>query len=58
MSSITVFLRFVHRDGDENINASRVLSRECFEEWFSSKGEKVPRDPEEAFRKALIGNCN
>ena len=58
MSSLAVFLRFVHRDEEGNIDASRVVSRQCFDEWLSSKGENVPRDPEEAFRKALIGHCN
>ena len=58
MASIHVFLRFVHRNEHGNFDASGVVSRECFEEWLRSKGNNVPRDPEEAFRKALIGHCN
>ena len=57
MSSINVFLRFVQRDEKGNIDASRVISEACFAEWLSSKRENVPRDPEEAFRKSLIGHC-
>ena len=57
MSSITVFLRYVQREEKGNIDASRVISEACFKEWLTSKRENVPRDPEEAFRKSLVGHC-
>ena len=58
MSSITVFLRYVQRDEKGNIDASQVISEACYVEWLNSKVENVPLDPEEAFRKSLIGHCS
>ena len=58
MSAIAVFLRFVSCDADGNIDASRIVSRECYEKWLKSKEDKPPRDPEEAFRKAVTGHCS
>ena len=58
MSAVSVFLRFVSYDADGKNDASRILSRECYEAWLDSKGAMTPRNPEEAFRKAIIGHCN
>ena len=58
MSATEVLLRFVTSDADGNIDATRIVSRECYEEWLSNKEINTPRDPEEAFRKAVIGHCS
>ena len=58
MSAISTLLRFVTYDADGKIDASRIVSRECYEEWLNSKGAFTPRDPEEAFRKTVIGHCS
>ena len=58
MSATEVFLRFISYDADGNIDAARIVSRECYEEWLDNKEMNTPRDPEEAFRKAVIGHCS
>ena len=58
MSAISVFLRYIRCDADGKIDASGILSRKCYEEWFDGKRENIPRNPEEAFRKTVIGHCN
>lgn len=46
-----VFMSFV----DENHNATRVLSQECFNTWVATR-QTYPKQPEESFRRVLIGH--
>lgn len=51
-----VFEQFVFTNKDGKTDASKILSRECYEAWLASKTSK-PKSPEEAFRKALTAHC-
>ena len=56
-SSLELFQSFVKVGADGEVDASQILSRECFETWLKSKGAKTPEDPEGSFRKAITGHC-
>jgi len=47
--------KVVGKDGveREKVDATGILSRECFEAWVTSRRSK-PRSPEDAFRKTVI----
>ena len=58
MSKTLEVLRFfIKTDERGNVDASGVVSRECYEAWLASKGDHVPEDPEDAFRKLITGHC-
>ena len=57
MAAISVFLRFIKCDALGNVDASGILSRECYQEWLNIKRRNKLRDPEKAFRKAVVGHC-
>lgn len=46
-----VFMSFV----DEDQNASRILSSDCFNTWVNTR-QTYPKQPEESFRRVLIGH--
>ena len=54
--SILIFELYVQRKADGTLDASKVLGRTCFEHWLNTRGSK-PKNPPEAFRKALTSHC-
>ena len=55
--TLQILLKFVKRDASGSLDVTGILSRECYEAWLESKGEHVPKDPEDAFRKTITGHC-
>lgn len=51
MISFKVFMRFVDKNGD----ASKVLSKECFDMWVVTR-KCPPKQPEESFRRVLTAH--
>lgn len=51
MMSYSVFMSFVDGEG----KASRILSRDCFTKWLSTR-KTFPKQPEESFRRVLVGH--
>lgn len=55
-SAYDTFLRFVDYDDDGNVvGTRRILSTECFETWRRTR-TRIPKSPEENFRRALISH--
>mmetsp|Transcript_22986 Transcript_22986/g.28219 ORF Transcript_22986/g.28219 Transcript_22986/m.28219 type:complete len:437 (-) Transcript_22986:101-1411(-) len=54
-SSYQVFKEFFPRKENGEADASRILSKECFDEWVSSRIPR-PQKPEEGFRSAITGH--
>lgn len=54
--SIEILSKYVKTSENGEINASNVVSAECFKDWLSSRS-KVPQFPEHAFRKVVSGHC-
>jgi len=57
--SITVFRRFLVvtkvRDEIVNVDASRVVSKECYDQWLKTR-IGVKNDPERTFQRALTAH--
>lgn len=51
MISYNVFMSFV----DENGDASKLLSKECYKRWMASR-RTTPKQPEESFRRVLTAH--
>jgi len=54
-SSFQVFQEFMVPDETGAIDANRLLSKECFNEWVRSRNPK-PVKPDQGFRSAMIGH--
>lgn len=56
MTSMRVFREFIkrsrNRDGVETIDASAVISRECYDLWVNTR-KQLPPNPEKAFQRSL-----
>jgi len=52
VTSIMVFRKFIERDSDGTLNALKVLSKECYDEWMAQCRTQA-NSPEKAFRRAL-----
>eukprot|EP00924_Labyrinthula_sp_SR-Ha-C_P009022 maker-scaffold_2-snap-gene-10.1-mRNA-1 protein AED:0.00 eAED:0.00 QI:96/1/1/1/1/1/3/137/193 len=52
LTSLEVFQKYVSKDEQ---GETRILSRECFEKWVSTR-RKVLKEPEKSFRKALVAH--
>eukprot|EP00924_Labyrinthula_sp_SR-Ha-C_P005473 snap_masked-scaffold_1-processed-gene-32.1-mRNA-1 protein AED:1.00 eAED:1.00 QI:0/-1/0/0/-1/1/1/0/320 len=56
VSSFKVFNTFVKRFDNGTVDASGIVSPECYAKWVESR-RKMPKKPEEAFRRALTAHC-
>lgn len=56
ISSYDIFVQFVTYDKYNNCDASGILSSPCYEKWCESR-RKPPKNPHEAFRRALTAHC-
>jgi len=54
-TSLKIFRSFLNRNPDGSIDASGVVSKECFNAWVDSR-KKDTRDIQKAFRKSLSGH--
>jgi hypothetical protein len=56
MTSMRVFREFIkripHKDGSESVDATDVISRECYDLWISTR-KTLPPNPEKAFQRSL-----
>jgi len=43
-------------NGKLYVDASGIISRECYEQWLASR-KKMPNRPEETFRKSILCHC-
>ena len=54
--SMRVFREFIkrthNRDGSDSIDASGVVSRECYDLWVATR-KQLPPNPEKAFQRSL-----
>lgn len=50
--SINVFREFIIRRGDGTLDASRILSPECFHNWQHTR-KKLPANPAKSFQRTL-----
>mmetsp|Transcript_6179 Transcript_6179/g.9699 ORF Transcript_6179/g.9699 Transcript_6179/m.9699 type:complete len:228 (-) Transcript_6179:1312-1995(-) len=53
ITSYDLFLHFAYKDGE--YDASRVLSRECYEMWLNTR-RNLPTTPEDAFRRHITAH--
>lgn len=51
-----IFFKYTVVDSYGNIDATRILSRECFKEWIATR-KVLPKDPAHAYRKVVTGHC-
>lgn len=60
MTAMEIFHEFTHYYKDEHgnlfVDASGIISRECYEKWLASR-KQVPARPEETFRKSILCHC-
>mmetsp|Transcript_17111 Transcript_17111/g.33509 ORF Transcript_17111/g.33509 Transcript_17111/m.33509 type:complete len:397 (-) Transcript_17111:155-1345(-) len=51
-TAMSIFMKHI-KITEDGIDASGIISRECFEDWLASR-EKMPLRPEECYRKSLL----
>lgn len=56
LSPLQLFNKYIKKDDGEQVDASEVLSVECYTEWLATR-KVFPKNPAEAFRKILTGHC-
>jgi hypothetical protein len=60
LTAMEIFHEFTEYYKDESgnlyVDASGIISRECYERWLSSR-KKTPSRPEETFRKSILCHC-
>jgi hypothetical protein len=60
MVAINVFRNFIHREPNGELNVSRILSKECFNQWQasnkSSQSNNTIEKTEKRFRRALTNH--
>jgi len=60
MTAMEIFHNFTKWYTDEKgnlyVDASGIISRECYELWLASR-KKMPSRPEETFRKSILCHC-
>lgn len=54
--SLLIFESFLSYDDVGNVDVSPLFTKKCFNYWLSSRANK-PKNPPEAFRKALTSHC-
>lgn len=54
-SAYDTFIAHVSYDEKDGYNCDGIFSKRCYEDWLESR-QKVPKHPEESFRRALIGH--
>lgn len=55
-ATIKLFNRYITRNSEGSVDVSRILSKECYDEWLITR-KKKPKTPPSAFRKAVTGHC-
>mmetsp|Transcript_285 Transcript_285/g.298 ORF Transcript_285/g.298 Transcript_285/m.298 type:complete len:274 (-) Transcript_285:803-1624(-) len=54
-TSINVFLKFVEVDKSGKVDASKILSKACYEHWLETR-QSPPQRPQESFRRAVTAH--